>query len=558
MALMPLGEDRSVTDEGGVKGRGTTGATRRFADLAIIAFAALALALPGAILMIHGEPDVAGEQRSPAPPPAWPKSLSGWQRFTAAADAYLVDRFGLRGRLVQFRTRAVIALGDDRLHDAAIGRDGSIFGPMSFTRDIYRGKIGALDPKAAGMIDRIVGAAELIRNAGSKVFIVVAPEKGSFHPGRLPAWAAPSRHRAPFSDQVIAELRRRTTVTVVDVRPALAAFDRVAPAYFRADSHWTPRGALAAFEAIAAAMRREGIAIAAIADDEMNQERVPWRGDLLGFIGLVSAHDEDIDIPRPRRLPPPTDGNPEFFAEICRLPRGAADLPANCVQRGTGGPTIAVLGDSFSSFWSRAVKIRTRESYWLYHSSGDIDLDAVLRRRPDAVILEFVERFIPIAAGDFGVGRAQARALALSTDAGGVTTIASLHAPPARLEAGSVGGSVDHVGEAGEYVVLSGWAYRKGGTPPPVLVALVAGTRGLNSARTLEHRPDVAAALRDPAATSAGFAIVASRSELAGCPDAGWLKVVAVTAAGQASILPLSSQARDALARLAASGARRC
>lgn len=547
-----------MTDNGGGKGRGPAGATRRFADFAIIAFATLALALPGAMLMTHGKADVAGEQRTPAPPPGWPKSLSGWQAFTAAADAYLVDRFGLRGRLVQFRTRVVLALGDDRVHDAAIGRDGTIFGPMSFTRDIFRGKVGALDPKTTIVIDRIVGAAELIRGAGSKVFIVIAPEKGSFHPGRLPTWATPSRPRVPFSDQVIAELRRRTTVTVVDVRPALAAFDRVAPAYFRADTHWTPRGALAAFEAIAAAMRREGIAVAAIADDEMNQERVPWRGDLLGFVGLVSAHDEDVDIPRPRNLPPPADGNAEFFAEICRLPRGAADLPANCIQRGTGGPTIAVIGDSFSSFWSRAVKIRTRESYWLYHASGDIDLGAVLRRRPDAVILQFVERFIPITAGDFGVGRAQARALALSTDAGGVTTISSLHAPAARLEAGAVGGAVDHVGEAGEFVVLSGWAYRRGSAPPPLLVALVAGTRGLNSARTLEQRPDVAAALGDPAAASAGFAIVVSRSELAGCSEPGWIRVVAVTAAGQASSLPLSDQARAALVRLAGPGTRRC
>ncbi len=535
-------------------------ASRRHADIAIIAFFALALAIPCIALLAGGDADVAGEQRIAAAAPERPRSVGDWRKFTAAVDAFVDDRFVLRRRLVQFRTSLAILLGERRFRNAAIGSDGYIYAPMSETSEIYRRRVTASDPRLGTAIDHIAYAADRLVAAGLKVFIVIAPEKGTMVPEHLPGWATSSGPAPPLSDLALALLRQKTRATVVDLRPALLALKSRAQIYYRSDTHWTQDGAFAAWEAIGDAMRRQGIAIAPLSPADLRHDPVLWAGDLIGYIGLAADKEEPVAIPRPAGQP--SLGPRQWLGDYnkhCLLPPGApAELPAGCVQEGAGGPAIALLADSFSMLWLQAVRGRTRASYWISHDRGAVDLAPLIRARPDAVVFQVAERNLLLdLKGDYGRGHEQAQALTLA-GAPAAAAIRRPGAPAVTIAANAVWGHFDFVMEEAGAVHIQGWAFSPGAAPVPVTVVLFRGERGLHQAAADIQRPDVARVLGQPHAVRSGFSLTVAARLFAECADRGPLRLVGLSADGQASYLAGTPAIQAALARLQAAAGPRC
>lgn len=536
-------------------------ASRRHADIAIVGFFVLALAIPCAVLLADGRADIEGEQRVEAPVPQRPRTVTDWRKFTAAVDAFVDDRFALRRRLVQFRTSLAIVLGERRFRNAVIGSDGYIYAPMSETFDIYRRRIAATDPRLGATIDHIAYAAERMADAGLKVFLVIAPEKGTVVPEHLPHWAAPAGTAPPLADIAMAQLRQKTRATIVDVRPALLALKDRALAYYRSDTHWTQDGAFAAFEVIADAMRREGIAIAPLTPGDVRHDPVLWAGDLIGYVGLMPDKAEPVAVPRPAGQASlgPRQGLGDYNKH-CLLPPGApAALPPGCIQEGAGGPTIALLADSFSMLWLQAVRGRTRLSYWITHDCGAVDLGPLIRARPDAVIFQVAERNLLLdLKGDFGRGYEQARALTLADPAGAAAAVRRPGGATVGIAANAVWGHVDAVVEEAGAVHIHGWAFRPSAAHMPVTVVLFRGERGLQQAAANIQRPDVARVLGQPHAVRSGFSLAIAAGMFAECRDRGPLRLVGLSADGHASFLARTPAIQAGLARLEAAAGPRC
>src|SRR5262249_28073941 len=123
--------------------------------------------------------------------------------------------------------------------DVVLGRDGWLFysgegagaepfsGPTgSFTQQELIGYQRLLEQRRDWLAQRGVG-----------YLFVVAPNKQSIYPEYLPPGCnlGPSQHRL---DQFLAHMQQHSTVAVVDLRPALREAKRLAPTYFKTDTHW--------------------------------------------------------------------------------------------------------------------------------------------------------------------------------------------------------------------------------------------------------------------------------------------------------------------------------
>jgi hypothetical protein len=111
------------------------------------------------------------------------------------------------------------------------------------------------------VVPRAAGAQGQLAARGVRFVFAVAPDKESIYPERLPPTWSPL---GPTTlDRLLAELRRRTDVEIVDLRPALLAEkanDRPEVedlAYFPRGTHWTPRGAFAASQEILRRIARD-------------------------------------------------------------------------------------------------------------------------------------------------------------------------------------------------------------------------------------------------------------------------------------------------------------
>ncbi len=194
-----------------------------------------------------------------------------------------------------------------------IGRDGWLF-----PREEY-----AAVPDAAAAIERWSERIERVRGrldaAGATLVVAPVPAKA-----RIVAHAAPSPLPSGAErryDAFLAALERREVV-VADLRPALSRDPEAA--YLRTDTHWTPAGAEAAADAIAATIRTR-TAFAGAGEERFLVDRARQTerpGDLLPFLDLGPF--TAVLGPPPDRVAVPTTvpaepaGN-DLFAEV-RLP----------------------------------------------------------------------------------------------------------------------------------------------------------------------------------------------------------------------------------------------
>ncbi len=214
--------------------------------------------------------------------------LGTWRRGALPASAStafdvdpgLLDAGGLLRRAgVSTRPRQVV-----------VGKDGWLFPGDQYAQalSVKRQAASAADLDAA---QRIADATRAWRQwlAGAGVrdyWVLVCADKDSVYPDRLPDWDRPAGGSA-----MDATMARADPAVVVDSRPALRrerAFDGP-PLYARTDSHWTARGAWAAYRALAQAAARTSATPAWLHDGDVGFAAIDLPEGDLGHI-LPSAH----------------------------------------------------------------------------------------------------------------------------------------------------------------------------------------------------------------------------------------------------------------------------
>src|SRR5262249_30741937 len=97
-------------------------------------------------------------------------------------------------------------------------------------------------------VDLLAATNHELARRGIRFLVASPPNSATIYQDDLPDWAQNSGKRTEY-DLFVQGLAAKG-VKVVDLRPVMAAAKAEGSIYLRHDSHWTPRGALAGFNAI--------------------------------------------------------------------------------------------------------------------------------------------------------------------------------------------------------------------------------------------------------------------------------------------------------------------
>jgi hypothetical protein len=344
--------------------------------------------LPVAILLFVATPLVAGlivpenaqeilkEGRTRAPTPAIPHS---WGEFTALpkeVDDYLQDRFGLRKQMIRWYsnlTKRLLAEGD---HQVLVGRHDRMF---LLLEDSVRQSAGLIrrDARVADSADFLVATRDALRQRGIRFLVASPPNAATIYQDDLPRWAR-SGGRTTEYDLFIADLAARG-INAVDLRPTMWTVRGKASAYFHYDTHWTPRAALAGFNAVADADGHHEWRIDADAALAPATER--QGGDLARMIGVEADVAEPIEE---LSLPPAS-----------KVELTAPPFATYVATTGKPGETIMIVGDSFTmGYFAPMMLSHAGRVVWQHHKWCGFDWKLIDRFRPDAVWWMPTERYL--------------------------------------------------------------------------------------------------------------------------------------------------------------------
>ncbi len=271
-----------------------------------------------------------GEARRLAPAPALPDTLTAWLKYPQQVDAYLNDHFGMRRMFIS--TYLLISQFMSREGTAKVltGPNGMLF---------LRGD--DMVPQSAGVIRRdgeiretaafVAALRDALADRGIPLLVASPPNSATIYPEQLPQWAA-NRGRRTEYDVFVDDLATRG-VRVVDLRPVLRAAKATGKVYRMLDAHWTARGALAAFNAIVRTDSHPDWAL------DPRQVLGPPTSEPGGDLARMLRFSDDLtEMDQPLTLPP---GERTLFSP--------PPYPTYVATSGTRGPTIMIIGDSFTA-----------------------------------------------------------------------------------------------------------------------------------------------------------------------------------------------------------------
>src|SRR5271154_5082445 len=336
----------------------------------------LLLATPLAVGIVRPDPPVAilKEGRYLAPAPKAPVTPADWLAFPGRIDSFLADHFGLRQVLIRAHkdlTKPLLGFGNDTV---LVGRDGRLF---YLGQEAVQQSAGLLvrDHRVSDTVDLLARMNAALHARGVRFLVAVPPNAATIYADDLPNWAQ-NRGRRTEYDLLIDGLAAHG-VRAVDLRPALKAARPEGSVFYMHDSHWTARGALAAFNAIVEADGRPDWRLGtrfAVGPPEAHEG-----GDLARMLGEDATETvEDLTLPAARTELLTADPVSDFV--------GTLDRP---------GPTIMVLGDSFTQdYFARMALQRAGRVVWLEDHKCGFDWKAIDRFHPDEVWWMPNERFL--------------------------------------------------------------------------------------------------------------------------------------------------------------------
>jgi alginate O-acetyltransferase complex protein AlgJ len=353
---------------------------------AFLAFLLLATPLAVGLLRPDSPAAILREGRSLAPAPRLPESRTGWFALSKQVDAYLKDHFGLRQMLITAHrelTKPMLGFGDDSV---LVGRDGRMF---YLGENAVRQSAGLLvrDRGVADTVDLLAATSRDLERRGIRFLVASPPNAATVYPDDLPDWARNAGKRTEYDFFVEGLVAKG--VEVVDLRPVMTAARAEGQIYYRHDSHWSPRGAVAGFNAIVAAGGHPDWRI----DPASALAPVSTRkgGDLARMLGVQDSVTEP--------------------AEELKLPIGDKQ-PLTAIpwedyveSSGKPGPTVMIIGDSFTALdFAPLLLPHVGRVVWIDHQHCRFDHNVIERFHPQEVWWMPNERFLLCDPGAEPIG----------------------------------------------------------------------------------------------------------------------------------------------------------
>lgn len=360
-----------------------------FDALAITLFA-VALVAPAidSVARPQARADVAVERRAPNALPERPRDMAQLQLYPRRFEAWWGDALGLRDVLLRLKSRvSILGFGVSPSASAVLGRERWVFPTQLGMLDISRGETLLTQSRLENWQSVLESRRDFCEAHGASYLIAFAPEKSTIYPEHLPAGWEP---RAPTAyDQLVDWMRAHSSVQLLDLRPVLRA-ERARDrdddfAYYPLGTHWTDRGMLAAYVALADALSARHPGLRARASSSLHWQDDPLEGDTwassLRMEGLLHQRSRVI-------------GEIEWGYD-CELGRDAADeLHVSVLGGDEHAPVVALFHDSFGDRMRKLLALSSSRAYFAWQ--GAMDPERVALERPDVVIELYAERKIVV------------------------------------------------------------------------------------------------------------------------------------------------------------------
>ena len=344
---------------------------------AILSFLLLATPLVAGLVSPDGPGAILKEGRRMAPAPQAPGNWEGLLALPAQVDAYLKDRFGLRQKMIRLHTDLTKPVFAKRGNSQVlIGRDGRMFYQGD---EMVRQSAGLVlrEERVSDSADMLASMRDALARRGTRFLVAVPPNSSTIYQDDLPLWAQ-NKGRPTEYDLFLEDLAAHG-VKAVDLRPALRAVRAEGPAYRMFDSHWTARGALAAFNAI---MEADAHPDWRLDPASALGSLTPLKGGdvarILGVVDSVAETDEEFALRagKTRKLAPATSQDYEQTSD-------------------TPGPTIMIIGDSFTiEYFAPMLMPHAGRVVWMHHQLCGFDWKWIDKLHPDEVWWMPTERFL--------------------------------------------------------------------------------------------------------------------------------------------------------------------
>lgn len=310
-------------------------------------------------------------------------------RLAKAFEAHYDDSFPAK----TFGTNLWAAIDYLLFHE---GRPGVVVGDQGwlYTGEEFQTYPGA-DTTVATHLSLIPWVRDELARQGTRLVVALVPAKARIYPEYLAGHRPAAVHEALYTRALGA--LRESGIVAPDLARALEDCKRVAPAFLRTDTHWTPTGARCAAQAVQAATPARYVARGRKGSYRTQVAAAqPYRGDLARYLPLD---------PYFRRLLPPPEPLAVPRTELAAASAGAAGLLGDA-----SAPSIVLIGTSYSADERWNLGGALQEAFeqdvvnYAMKGKGPFEpmLDYLLNSRdlpspPRLVIWELPERYLPMA-----------------------------------------------------------------------------------------------------------------------------------------------------------------
>ncbi len=332
---------------------------------ALLAFGLLATPLIVGMVRPDSPQAILKEGRRPTPAPKAFASGADWLTLPREVDAYLNDRFGLREKMIRLHKDLTKPLLFQGSNIAVIGASGRMY---AVPDDMVAQSAGHTfrPQKVAEAVDMIVAMNDALARRGVKFLVAVPPNSSTIYQDDLPGWARNPGRKTEY-DLLLQELAARDVKTV-DLRPALKDARASGAVYFLNDLHWNVNGAIAGYNAVVEADGHPDWKIDRASAIGPPMERKG--GDIATLAGLADKAVETT----PTLALHPVGRDEQLSHDVEGRIEAARGLPDHAIVTGRSGPTIMVIGDSFTDgYFPLFLSQHVGRAVWFHHNYCGFD-----------------------------------------------------------------------------------------------------------------------------------------------------------------------------------------
>ncbi len=359
--------------------------TSRRWNFLIVAFAAIIFA-PHVFGFFKVTPPGLSENRPLADWPKHPKSLTQIREATRGLEGYIQDHFPPRAHLISILNYLRYRLGYSTLRRVVVGQDGWLFYDGGNNINHYLGNQKLHPIEVNAWVNGFKQRADWLEKRNSKFYMLVAPQKPSVYPDKLPKWI--NSGRSTEVDEVLSAARSQGIDQIVYPRSSLVTHKSVYPVYSPFDTHWNGIGAYVAYRDLMNRIATDSpemrpLPLSSFVPSEPKGWQVPR--DLALMLGIA----DHIDQPWVTYVTwPQHDEARTIFLQSKRKDWTAPQIMETDAENER---TLLLIRDSFATDLIPFLKPHFRRIISVHIGDGFFRQDLVNQFKPDTVILEILE-----------------------------------------------------------------------------------------------------------------------------------------------------------------------